>query len=383
MDYIDINSLQNLIIDDKNSFNFFYSSSNEFLKYLSCSLSSLLSNCDVFLSKEINIKYKNMPFNIFIFNDGNIFTKEKIKIGKFYKNKFKNIKLTIYFISIDNYDFENKIPDGRGLSFQTYYRLFAFHEKFINLKNCIFIDCDTIIANENFMDEFIRANDILYKSKKKIGVVQDVGIVDSCTKSLPMRSDEFDIKIQKFFDKRMCISIQDYLNKYLKINISDYFNAGIIIINHSSNNKNYFEELINSSLATKYPFVDQCVLNKILIDDKKFISLKWNLMPTYNFDKIKNNEFFKNNFIYTTSEISEALKNPIIIHYAGAEKPWNKNWMAGFKNVYYKNFIYYLDICPSQYKYAIKREIINSKFKIRMRSFIIRCIKIFIKSYGE
>lgn len=44
-------------------------------------------------------------------------------------------------------------------------------------------------------------------------------------------------------------------------------------------------------------------------------------MPTYNFDKIKNNEFFKNNFIYTTSEISEALKNPIIIHYAGAEKP--------------------------------------------------------------
>jgi lipopolysaccharide biosynthesis glycosyltransferase len=100
-----------------------------------------------------------------------------------------------------------------------------------------------------------------------------------------------------------------------------YFNSGVCILNLDywrKNNciKDFIGLLVDGD---KLRYYDQDVLNMLFHTSKLDLPIKYNLMCDYVYKNPKwsNTKFEK--------EISEALQDPVIIHYAGSgDKPWYK-----------------------------------------------------------
>ncbi len=85
------------------------------------------------------------------------------------------------------------------------------------------------------------------------------------------------------------------------------------------------------------PFVDQGTINYICKDKVKVLPPEYNLinpMLMFNVEKIK--DLFKLGSYYTQSEIENAKKKPLVIHYTGElfNRPWFKNCTHPYKDVY-------------------------------------------------
>ena len=114
------------------------------------------------------------------------------------------------------------------------------------------------------------------------------------------------------------IKIEDYLVNKLNITDKSYFNSGVMLLNLDEMRKNNIQEKSLAFLSEKYPFAfcDQCVLNSILHGKVKFLDKKYNIFYS----------------IFPTNN------KPSVLHYTGAQKPWNyykKN--EGFE-LYWKYF---------------------------------------------
>ena len=99
-----------------------------------------------------------------------------------------------------------------------------------------------------------------------------------------------------------------------------YFNAGVCLINldywRRHNCIKVFVDLLDDAVKLKYH--DQDVLNLLFHTSKLDLSIKYNLMCDY----IYKNPLWSNTKF--EKEISDALQEPVIIHYAGGDKPWYK-----------------------------------------------------------
>ncbi|MDD6090897.1 MAG: glycosyltransferase family 8 protein [Hallerella succinigenes] len=98
-----------------------------------------------------------------------------------------------------------------------------------------------------------------------------------------------------------------------------YFNAGVILLNLNFLRATKFTEhafrYIKSN-PDKLSLHDQDVLNALLHDKAKFLSIQWNLLDCYYNDppKIQTNK---------RSALKIALSDPAIIHFSGSIKPWH------------------------------------------------------------
>ena len=161
--------------------------------------------------------------------------------------------------------------------------------------------------------------------------------------------------------------------------IKDYFNSGVLLLNLSyfrkhNLSKKLFDYIKNNKNAIEYH--DQDALNAVL--QKSWIKLP----PKYNAGDILlttlQNIINKDGaYLYTQSEIDEAIQKPVIIHYAGSfhYKPWYKYslhskqrlYLAHLKNTPYKTkklktnyilFLMYDKELPYQFlKNAVKKRI--------------------------
>ena len=97
-----------------------------------------------------------------------------------------------------------------------------------------------------------------------------------------------------------------------------YFNSGVLLVNLKKWKECNFAQSCLDFIKTHYDRIhlhDQDVLNALLYDKKKFISIRWNLMDF---------------FLYKRPEVQDcrvadwekALENPAIIHFTGRRKPW-------------------------------------------------------------
>lgn len=122
------------------------------------------------------------------------------------------------------------------------------------------------------------------------------------------------------FEDNYVLAVEDakskkYSRKYLDKK-SKYFNTGLMVINCKKWNEENISEravymaLKNSKKQTRY---DKIALNKLFIQKVKYLDLRWNLQysPFNIWAEYENLEEYKN-----------AIKNPAIIHYTGAYKPW-------------------------------------------------------------
>ena len=116
--------------------------------------------------------------------------------------------------------------------------------------------------------------------------------------------------------------IKNYIDNILKLkSISHYFNSGVLLMNlHRLRLNNITDKSMNLLNIINNPImVDQDILNKVCGNDTKLLDAKWN----YEFHIPIWASNYKNELpVKKLTEYEQSSKNPKIIHYAGATKPW-------------------------------------------------------------
>lgn len=260
------------------------SSSDEYSKFLSVTLTSLIANFN-----------KNSKMDIYIF-DGGISDINKNKIQKL-KKKNINIK----FIYINPEEFTNCPLLDNHLAITTYYR-YKIASKLNKLNKIMYLDCDVIVKKD--ISDFYQIDIADYF----LAGVEDVGYVHH----------------------------RQY-NKDLNIE-GPYINAGILLLNLAKWREYNIEELLfdyTQKHIHELPCQDQDVLNAVMQDKILQLPYKYNVQDSfYRTDcEVKTNP--------NKIQIIKAVKDPTMIHYTGPFKPWNTVNLNG--GIYWLK--YYLK-CP-------------------------------------
>lgn len=142
------------------------------------------------------------------------------------------------------------------------------------------------------------------------------------------------------------------LASMLKIpDLESYFNAGVMLMNTKKMREDNLVKELEKYIGQFEGSVDQHIFNKVCYG--KIL----NIPPKYN-ATIKYQELYKlpeAEAFYTKKEISEAIDNPVILHYTGELKPWKYSNLQ----LSWKWFKYFL---KSDFKdYPLKRLPFNVK----------------------
>lgn len=250
-----------------------YASDNNYAKYTSVSIQSILEN---------SVQRNFLIFYILIDDEFSERNKELLT------NQVEKYGHNIVFVNMkDAYKEENlKIAH---ISHHTYYRL-QLPKILGYLNKLIYIDGDTIVLGD-------------------IGDLFDFDIKDSYFGGV----------------KAPAFDNQKHRNR-LGIDTSKYINAGVLLVNNrlliKDKVQKKFEELLNNS----YDCQDQDIINVAGFGKITLLPIKYNLMTKYQ------NTFsrFISEGKIDKSEFDEAIKYPLIIHYADKIKPWDDktSWLA-------------------------------------------------------
>lgn len=223
---------------------------------------------------------KNVHLNFYLLY-ANISDKSKDKISKISTTKNSNIK----FIKINPEIFKDcPIPKNLHFSIETYFRL-KIPSLFKNLDKLLYIDCDTTTLGD-------------------ISELWNIDISDFCAAA--------------------CQDINDVNHLTDIMKNAPYFNAGILLVNckkwrEENIEEKCFEFIHNNS--NKIIWVDQDVLNCVLINKIKFFDQSWNLEYNPSSDRIS--------YLYKDNEIK-------LIHFISKHKPWNSSIKNKYAKYYYK-----------------------------------------------
>ena len=281
-----INSIKPIF--DKNYIPIVFATDDNFVPYLYVAMYSLISNADENNNYDINILYSKL-------NEHNI--------SRLASLAQKNISIRF----LDMTEYMNKYSDvwytHWNYSDAVYYRFFI-SEIFSNYEKVLYLDGD-VIFNCDIAE--------LYNvelGKNYIAAIQDISQ-----------------QMQNYVGEK-------YRENILNIKRENYFNAGIIVFNIKELQKiSFFDNCISTLAQLKNPvFQDQDVLNKVCDGHVKYLpynyNLMWNCLHYYTDAKDRMPET-------TYNEYKEAWKNPKIIHYAGAYKPWKQPWLE-YSDLFWK-----------------------------------------------
>lgn len=328
-----INRFQNKICGKPCQMEIFFAANDAFSQHLCVAIASILINA---------LPYERHNFYIL---DGGISEINKNKI-----EKLKSIKnFNIEYINIDKKNFDNcsLTKECKHISIETYYRYIIPIVK-PNLEKAFYFDCDIVVTDT--LNEFWNTD----LGDNYIAAVEDLW--------------------------------QD-MHEYCKnIGIQHSFNAGIMLLNL----KKWKKDDITLKLLTKTQefaelnvlhWQDQEVLNYVFNNNIKFVLPKWNLQQTA--------YFAGQHSCYTDEEMNICRNRPVIIHYSGNIKPWQK----GCRHPLYKEYYKFIKLTPykNEYYKFMRIESIKKLFRIvfnitnkeyssvnirRIRVFGIQIIKI-------
>ncbi|GGE44361.1 lipopolysaccharide biosynthesis glycosyltransferase [Pedobacter psychrotolerans] len=119
-----------------------------------------------------------------------------------------------------------------------------------------------------------------------------------------------------------------------------YFNAGVMLLNLKKiRNFKLFSKSLHliQNESHRIKWWDQDILNILFLDSWLPIKLKWNVQPFIFNKELKNSD--NQNLIerYDKFGYEEAIKFPIVIHFAGGNKPWLIGY-NGFSEKVYKHY---------------------------------------------
>lgn len=299
-----------------NIINIAISSDNNYAPHTAATIYSIIRN-----------NSSNSKINFYYLCPPNFSSYNKKKIKKIISH---NQNYSLNFINMEN-SFDNVISEIKHLTTQTYYRLLLAN--IVNEKKCLYFDSDVIVETDLSK---------LYNTNLKTNYIAAV----------------------KAAAYHQLDGNQGYCNRIGLDNIDQYINAGVILFNLYQIRKykitNKFILLSKNNLPS-----DQDIINIACFNNIKHLPFKYNAMSKY---FSSNPEYISNAIrIYGKKEYNKTKLKPLIIHYAGEEKPWLKKHI-------YKSSRFWFYLKKTGYYNKVKlnyiKKIIVSYFLIFINFFL-------------
>ena len=122
--------------------------------------------------------------------------------------------------------------------------------------------------------------------------------------------------------------LDDYKNDFSPEEISKIvINAAYMVYNLNKMRKDNLESFFLKCVESNYLRIlqlEQDVINLCCSPKIKFLPLKY-MMCTYVYDLYKTDEDFDNDETFSRLELTEAMENPVALHYSGHKKPWKED----------------------------------------------------------
>lgn len=100
--------------------------------------------------------------------------------------------------------------------------------------------------------------------------------------------------------------------------LKDYINAGVIVLNLDEIRRQRIDsKMEEAGLTNDYRYNDQDVINTVCYGRIKLLPIIYNAMTPY-----LSKKDFKAVEQYGYTNLLEAIRNPVIVHYIGSSKPW-------------------------------------------------------------
>jgi len=279
-----------------------FSVNEEYIPYLAVAMQSLLDNSS-----------KNYFYHLVVLHTDSIQENSKQKLIQL-ENIKDNCRIDFYNVSTYSENFIN-LSTVEG-----WFRLFVldvlpFYEKVVCL------DCDVILQKD--VAE-------LYKIELKdyyLAAVKDLDYIGQFKINKKRRKYVTDV-----------LSMRDGLK---------YFQTGVLVLNLTELRADFsVKQLVEIALTKKWMYKD--MLNSISDGKVLFLPQQWNVLINRKHEKNERMEILKQAPLQLYQEYSNARKNPFIIHYAGAKKPWNSStcdfdyafWKYARKTAFYENILF-------------------------------------------
>jgi len=132
-----------------------------------------------------------------------------------------------------------------------------------------------------------------------------------------------------------------------------YFQAGVLVFHMGQiADKISVQKLFEMSDTGIYKYSDQDILNIVCEGKVTYLNMQWNVLTDCN--KYRWQHVIKSAPYYVMDAYENARKDPYIIHYAGAAKPWKNPkddfakefWKVARRTPYYEELIY--DLCGQE-----------------------------------
>ena len=287
-------------------------SDNNYAPYLCVAISSIKEN-----------RKQGENYDIFVLDGGiNEVNKELIR---HLADKDFSIRFINSLAYIQEYD-SSLFKVNAHLSVATYYR-FLIPKIFKHFDKILYIDSD-VAVNRNIAELY---NTPLHTYA--LAAVTDIEMHRQINNA-PFCND----------------NLATYLTDSLKMKHPEkYLQAGVILFDINKLQKmNFTKKCIDKLAEIKdLRYLDQCVINSIFDGNYKALDMRWNVLwhiPYYT----KNLNIMLEYRKYI--EYFNARKNPWIIHYSGAIKPWTDNtvemadiwWKYARNTPFYEYFVYML-----------------------------------------
>lgn len=137
----------------------------------------------------------------------------------------------------------------------------------------------------------------------------------------------------------------------------EYFQAGVLVLNLNALRKSIsVDELLHIACGNEWKCHDQDVLNHVCHGRVYYIPQRWNVVMNWKEEGRSRENLLKKAPAALYFEWMEARKQPLIVHYAGYQKPWNRRncdmasyfWNYARKTPFYEDILINLIVeeCP-------------------------------------
>lgn len=263
--------------------------------------------------------------------------------------KISFIDMSMHFLDIEAHMYFTRA---------TFYRL-ALPEIVYNRDKILFLDTDAVVVgdvSEVFDTEI---------TDKSAAVVKDIIMASFVAMGVRSLAEVGGHPAAKY--------LSDHVS--LKDRYGEYFQAGLILFNLARlRDSRLCQKMIADLRTNRYWFLDQDILNKYLVGDVQFLDPVWNSvsLPSGHGRALP---------AHIYNEYVESRKNPSMIHYAGAVKPWNdpRSEFAQYYWFYLRMTLWYEDRLLTLSPSAAPKVLRSGSFKRRVASALWRRLPVTLK----
>lgn len=256
-----------------------FASSDYFVPYLTVALNSLVAHAD-----------KNTNYDIFVFTKDA--TEEK---QKYVKDFITRENVSVRFVNVIDYFEQLKLPIHGHIGIETYFR-FVMPPCLKNFDRVLYLDADLIVLDD--------VNKLYSMDMQG----RPIAATHDCMLTASINSRGF----KEFYP---------YVRDKLGLDdIERYFQAGVMLFDIKQFNEGgCSEKLINMVKGYQYYILDQDALNEFYKTNYFGFESEWNWQPL---QKHMKELGYMEHMNPRVRERYLAVKNPRIIHYSDANKPW-------------------------------------------------------------